>query len=274
MPRVCAAPSRPVTPQHQSLPLRPVRPPLRCVSLSVPPPTAPTPAPAPGAPTPGVVGERLAATIPEPRCELDHKDAWTLLIATILSAQSTERTVNTFTPLLFAKFPTPQALAAAPRNEVEEVVHRTGFFRNKAKAIQGASLAIATEHGGEVPRDMQSLVKLPGVARKTANVVLGIAYGIPSGIVVDTHVTRVSQRLGLATATTADKVEQQLCSMFPRDQWIATGHRLLLLGRYVCVAKNPKCEDCPLADLCPSRTAEPLGDWRQRAEHARGLIGG
>jgi len=228
--------------------------------------------PAPAGPVgppadPAEVQRRLAVALPQPRCELDHKDAWTLLIATILSAQSTDRTVNTVTPLLFAKWPTPDALATAPREEVEAVVHRTGFFRNKAKAIQGASLAIHTQHGGKVPADMAGLVALPGVARKTANVVLGVAYRIAAGIVVDTHVTRVSQRLGLTAATTADKVEQELCARFPKEQWIDVGHRILLLGRYVCLAKGPKCEDCPLAEICPSRSGQPLGSWQDRAAH-------
>jgi endonuclease-3 len=213
------------------------------------------------------VHDRLATALPQPRCELDHRDAWTLLVATILSAQSTDRTVNTVTPVLFEKWPTPEALATAPREEVEAVVHRTGFFRNKAKAIQGASLVIHTQHGGEVPRDMAQLVALPGVARKTANVVLGVAFRIAAGIVVDTHVMRVSQRLGWTTATLADKVEQDLCTRFPREQWIDTGHRLLLHGRYVCLAKGPKCEDCPLNELCPSREAPPLGTWQERAAH-------
>ena len=215
---------------------------------------------------------RLVEAIPEPRCELDHKDPWTLLVATILSAQSTDRTVNAVTPLLFAKWPTPEALAAAPREEVEAVVHRTGFFRNKAKAIQGASLAIHEQHGDEVPRDMAALLHLPGVARKTANVVLGIAYRIPSGIVVDTHVTRVSQRLGLTGAKVADKVEHDLCSQFPQDQWIDSGHRLLLLGRYVCLAKNPNCADCPVFELCPSRQGVALGDWQTRARHTQDIV--
>ena len=218
------------------------------------------------------VTARLAASLPQPRCELDHRDPWTLLVATILSAQSTDRTVNAVTPLLFAKWPTPQALAAAPREEVEAVVHRTGFFRNKARAIQGASLAIHEQHGGRVPSEMAKLVELPGVARKTANVVLGVAFGIAQGVVVDTHVMRVSQRLGFSAAVQAEKVEQDLCALLPRDQWIAAGHRLLLLGRYICVAKGPKCEDCPLAELCPSRAAEPLGSVQQRADHLRGLV--
>ena len=216
--------------------------------------------------------QRLAVAIPEPRCELEHKDAWTLLIATILSAQSTDRTVNTVTPLLFEKWPAPEALASARREDVEQVVHRTGFFRNKTKAIQGASLAIHTEHGGEVPRDLADLVKLPGVARKTANLVLGVAFGIASGIVVDTHVTRVSRRLALSGQKTADKVERDLCALFDQEQWIEAGHRLLLLGRYVCLAKSPDCENCPLNEICPSKAAEPLGSWRDRARHAEARI--
>ena len=215
---------------------------------------------------------RLATAIPQPRCELDHRDAWTLLIATILSAQSTDRTVNSVTPLLFSKWPTPETLAAAPREEVETVVHRTGFFRNKAKAIQGASLAIHTLHGGQVPTDMAALLQLPGVARKTANVVLGVAFRIPAGIVVDTHVMRTSQRLGLTVAATPEKVEQELCALFPQPQWIEIGHRLLLLGRYVCLAKGPKCEDCPLFELCPSRQGQALGQWEQRAEHTKQIV--
>jgi endonuclease III len=216
---------------------------------------------------PAEVNRRLATALPQPKCELDHTDPWTLLIATILSAQSTDRTVNTVTPVLFAKWPTPEALATAPREDVEAVVHRTGFFRNKAKAIQGASLAIHTQHGGLVPRDMAALLQLPGVARKTANVVLGVSFRIASGIVVDTHVMRTSQRLGLATASVADKVEQELCARFPTDQWIDIGHRILLLGRYVCLAKGPKCDDCPLNEICPSRAAPPTGSWEDRAAH-------
>ena len=218
------------------------------------------------------VAARLAVAIPQPRCELDHRDAWTLLIATILSAQSTDRTVNSVTPLLFQKWPTPEALATAPREEVEVVVHRTGFFRNKAKAIQGASLQIHTQHGGQVPNDMAALLQLPGVARKTANVVLGVAFRIPAGIVVDTHVMRTSQRLGITAASAAEKVEQELCALFPKEQWIDVGHRILLLGRYVCLAKGPKCEDCPLFELCPSRQGQALGSWEQRAAHTAQIV--
>ena len=228
----------------------------------------------PAGPAPSAVElrKRLTVEIPEAKCELGHIDGWTLLIATILSAQSTDRTVNTVTPKLFATWPTPAALASAPREEVEEVVHRTGFFRNKAKAIQGASLAIHTEHGDDVPRDLDELIKLPGVARKTANLVLGIVYRIASGIVVDTHVTRVSQRLALTNEKNPVKVEKALCAIFAQEHWIDIGHRILLHGRYVCLAKNPDCANCALADICPSKAIDPLGTWEDRAAHGRARI--
>jgi len=228
--------------------------------------------PKPGPAEVAQITSRLSTAIPSPPCELDHKDPWTLLVATILSAQSTDRLVNTVTPVLFDKWPTPQALAAAPREEVEAVVHRTGFFRNKAKAIQGASLAIHEQFGGQVPREMQKLLTLPGVARKTANVVLGVAFRVAEGVVVDTHVMRVAQRLGLSQATTADKVEQELCQTLPREQWIDMGHRFLLHGRYVCVAKGPDCENCPINEQCASRVVPPLGPWEQRAKHLGDLV--
>jgi endonuclease-3 len=216
--------------------------------------------------------ERLAEAIPNPRCELDHSDAWTLLIATILSAQSTDKIINTVTPELFRRWPTPAALAAAPREEVEQAVHRTGFFRNKAKAIQECSRAIVERHGGEVPADMGELVKLPGVARKTANVVLGIAFGIPSGIAVDTHVVRISGLLGLSHATKPEQIERDLCDRLPEQLWIEGGHRLLLHGRYLCTARKPDCVRCPINELCPSRQADPEGSWQQRAGHEQALV--
>jgi endonuclease-3 len=209
--------------------------------------------------------QRLQVAIPAPRCELDHRDPWTLLIATILSAQSTDRTVNTVTPALFARWPTPAALAAAPRAEVEQAVHRTGFFRNKAKAIQLCSLELVERHGGLVPRTMPELCALPGVARKTANVVLGVAFGIAEGIVVDTHVLRVAERLGLSAATKPELVEQDLCALLPAGQWNEGGHRLLLHGRYLCTANDPACDQCPLHELCPSRKGSAAGTWQQRA---------
>ena len=209
---------------------------------------------------------RLRRAMPEPRCELDHANPWQLLIATILSAQSTDKTINGVTPELFARWPSPAALAAAPREEVERAVHRTGFFRNKAKAIQLASLAIAEQHGGEVPRTMEALLELPGVARKTANLVLGTGFGIPSGIVVDTHVMRVAGILGLSQATKPEAIEQDLCAILPKDHWVDDGHRLLLHGRYVCTARQPDCAACPLHELCPSAAAVPVhGTWEERA---------
>jgi endonuclease-3 len=216
---------------------------------------------------------RLAAAIPEPRCELDHRDAWTLLMATILSAQSTDRTVNSVTPALFASWPTPRALAGAPRGEVEQAVHRTGFFRNKAKAIQECSRELCERHGGEVPRTLAALVELPGVARKTANVVLGVAWRIAEGVVVDTHVTRVARRLGFTEEDKPEAIERDLMAALPRAQWIDGGHRLLLHGRYLCTAREPQCAQCPLNELCPSRAAPAQGSWEMRASRERDLVG-
>jgi endonuclease III len=252
---VAKAKTAPTPPSSRKAPKATAKTPAKPAAKSAPKPPSKS---APSGRSPrdvAAIFARLAAAIPEPRCELDHVDAWTLLIATILSAQSTDRTVNTVTPELFKRWPTPAALAAAPRAEVEQVVHRTGFFRNKAKAIQGASLAIAQQHDGQVPREMAALMELPGVARKTANVVLGVACRIASGIVVDTHVGRVARRLGLTAAAKPEQVEQDLCALLPEDQWIDAGHRLLLHGRYVCLASQPRCEQCALAALCPSRGA-------------------
>jgi endonuclease-3 len=209
---------------------------------------------------------RLTRAVPEARCELAHRNAFQLLIATILSAQSTDRAVNSVTPELFKRWPSAKDLAAAPQEEVEVVVKRTGFFRNKAKAIRGAAEKLARDHGGEVPRSIAELVELPGVARKTANVVLGTAYGIASGFVVDTHVTRVSQRLGLTEHEDPPKIEQDLCKYFPERAWVDFGHRVLLHGRYTCLAKNPMCSACPLNELCASRQAAPEGTWQERAK--------
>lgn len=201
------------------------------------------------------IHKRLQRSIPDPRCELDHTSAWQLLVATILSAQSTDATINKVTPALFARYPHPIDLATADAAEVETLVKSTGFFRNKAKAIQGAARMLVAEFGGEVPATMAELTRLPGVARKTANVVLGVALGKAEGIVVDTHVLRVSQRLGLSTATDPDDLERDLCALVPRGEWIEFGHRLLLHGRYVCKAKTPACEACVLASVCPSSSA-------------------
>jgi endonuclease-3 len=210
------------------------------------------------------VHERLSRVLPRPRCELHHVDAWTLLVATILSAQSTDRMVNQVTPALFRRYPTPAALGAAPQEEVEALVKSTGFFRNKAKAIREASRLVAERHGGQVPRTMEEMLALPGVARKTANVVLGTAYGLATGITVDTHAGRVARRLGLTRHEDPAKVETDLMALFPRDAWVDTGHRLVLHGRYVCTAKAPRCALCPLNEICPSAEAAPAAELAER----------
>lgn len=218
------------------------------------------------------VEKRLAAVMPKPEPELDHKNAWHLLIATILSAQSTDRMVNKTTPALFDRYPTPAQLAAAEQADVETLVKSTGFFRNKAKAIRAASAAVSEQFGGKVPRTMDEMLTLPGVARKTANLVLGTAYRIASGIVVDTHAGRVSRRLGFTHHDDPSKVEQDLCALFPESSWIDMGHRLVLHGRYLCLAKAPRCTECPVNELCPAREAAPEGSWQARAEHEQGLM--
>lgn len=209
---------------------------------------------------------RLSTALPAPRVELNHENPWQLLIATILSAQSTDKRVNMVTPVLFARFPTPHALARSTVEEVETLVKATGFFRNKTKSIRAASLMIDEKFGGEVPRTMEEIIQLPGVARKTANVVLGSGYRIASGIVIDTHAGRVARRLGLTDAEDPVKVEMDLMGLFPKEAWIDTGHRFVLHGRYVCVARKPRCAACPINELCPSREAKPLGDWQARAK--------
>lgn len=218
------------------------------------------------------IEKRLARAMPEPRCELDHENAWQLLIATILSAQSTDRTINRVTPALFKRFPTPAALGAASQDEVEALIKASGFFRNKAKAIRAASQMVAERFGGEVPRSMEEMLELPGVARKTANVVLGTAYRVPSGIMVDTHAGRVARRLGLSKQADPVKVEKDLCAVFPQKSWIDMGHRLVLHGRYICLATKPRCLECPLNELCSARVADASGRWSTRAERERARV--
>ena len=184
--------------------------------------------------------------------ELDHRNAYHLLVATILAAQSTDKLINTVTPALFARYPDPAALAAADQAAVEKMIFSTGFYRNKAKHIIGMARRIVEAHGGKVPDTMAGLVDLPGVARKTANVVLGSALGKNEGVVVDTHVTRLAGRLGLTTHTDPVKIEQDLMRLVPRDQWSIFAHRLIWHGRRACHAKKPDCERCMLAPLCPS----------------------
>jgi endonuclease-3 len=198
------------------------------------------------------VRSRLQRLYPDAHCELDHRNAWELLVATILSAQCTDRRVNMVTPHLFAAYPAPAALAKAKREDVEEIIRSTGFFRSKAKSVIGMAGAITDHHRGQVPRTMAELVTLPGVGRKTANVVLGNAYGVDEGIVVDTHVARLSQRLGLTKHTDPSKIEQDLMRLFPRQGWTMLPHLLITHGRRICEAKKPRCEACALADICPS----------------------
>lgn len=196
----------------------------------------------------------LHAAYPDAECALHHRNAFELLVATILSAQCTDERVNKVTPALFARFPTPAALAAADREEVETLIRSTGFYHNKAKSIQGAAQRIVSAYDGVVPTTMAELLTLPGVARKTANVVLGVVYGIADGVVVDTHVKRLSNRLGLTTATTPEKIERDLQAITPQAEWINLSHLLIFHGRQVCDARKPLCAQCTLRHLCPSST--------------------
>jgi len=218
------------------------------------------------------IRERLARAIPKPKVELDFADAWQLLVATMLAAQSTDRTINTITPELFRRWTSPAALGSADANEVEVVVRSSGYFRQKASAIIRASRVLVEEYEGEVPKSLEALVTLPGVARKTANVVLGSAYGITSGIVVDTHVTRLAGRLGLSDATEPVVIEEDLCKLFARRSWVDISHRLILHGRYVCVAKVPYCQQCPIAELCPASANDPIAPWTVRAAWERRVV--
>ena len=194
----------------------------------------------------------LAATHPDAHCELVHRNAFELLCATILSAQCTDRRVNMVTPALFAAYPDARALAAARQEDVEELVKTTGFFRSKAKNLIGMAQGLVAAHGGEVPADMPALVVLPGVGRKTANVILGNAFGINEGVTVDTHVARLSARLGLTRETDPVKIEQALMPLFPRASWAMLSHLLIFHGRRICDARRPRCGECPLAERCPS----------------------
>jgi endonuclease-3 len=196
--------------------------------------------------------ERLAAKYPDAHCALDFKTPFQLLVATILSAQCTDKRVNMVTPALFKRYPTPGSLAMAKPNELEDMIKSTGFFRNKAKSLIGMATAVAEQHAGVIPDEIDTLVKLPGVGRKTANVILGNAYGKNQGVVVDTHVSRVSHRLGLTTQTDAVKIEQDLIPLFPRENWTMLSHLFIEHGRQICDARRPKCEICPLNDICPS----------------------
>jgi len=204
--------------------------------------------------------ERIAAILmgldeayPSAECALIHRSPWELLVATILSAQCTDVRVNMVTPELFRRFPAPAAMAKAKLPVLEELIRTTGFFRNKAKSIQGAARKITEDFGGEVPQTLAELITVPGAARKTANVVLGVCFGKAEGVVVDTHVFRIAHRLGLAKGDTAPKVEQELMKVIPQNRWIGFSHQVIHHGRQVCVARKPKCDRCNIEPLCHSK---------------------
>jgi endonuclease III len=194
--------------------------------------------------------KRLDQLYPDVTCALTHRNAWELLVATILSAQSTDVNVNRVTPELFRKYPTVQDFARLQPEQLEPDVRSTGFFRNKSKSVVGAAKKVVSDFGGEVPEEMDKLLTLPGVARKTANVVLGTWFGKADGVVVDTHVTRIARRLELTTNTDAPKIEQDLLKVIPREKWILFAHQIIWHGRKLCIARKPKCVDCPLENLC------------------------
>jgi len=195
----------------------------------------------------------LDEAYPAVECALTHSSPWELLVATILSAQCTDVRVNMVTPELFRRFPTPEAMAQASLEEIEQHIRTTGFFHNKAKSIQGAARKVIAEFGGQVPRTLAELITIPGAARKTANVVLGVCFGKAEGVVVETHVLRISRRLGLAKTETPQKIEQELMRILPQERWIRFSHQIIHHGRAVCEARKPKCERCNLEQLCTSK---------------------
>jgi endonuclease-3 len=205
----------------------------------------------------------LAEKWPDAVCELDHQNAYQLIVATILSAQSTDKMINTITPALFQKYPDPHALAAANPAALEQMIFKSGFYRNKTKSLIGMAQVLVERFGGEVPTKMADWVTVPGVARKTANVVLGTAMGKNEGVVVDTHVMRLSQRLGITRAEDPVEIEQDLMRLLPREQWTIFAHRMIWHGRRVCTAKNPDHENCLLAPICPSATIVTLRPTKQ-----------
>ena len=194
--------------------------------------------------------KRLDDRYPDVRCALHHNSAWELLVATILSAQCTDVRVNMVTPILFEKYPTMEHFAALQPEDLEPDIRSTGFFRNKSKSVVGAARKIISDFGGEVPRTIEELLTVPGAARKTANVVLGSWFGIAAGVVVDTHVQRISRRLDLTENEDPPKIEQDLMRVIPRDKWIAFSHQIIHHGRALCIARKPKCADCPMETLC------------------------
>ncbi|AGA27281.1 endonuclease III [Singulisphaera acidiphila] len=206
----------------------------------------------------------LVQLYPTVECALVHRNPYELLVATILSAQCTDARVNMVTPALFARFPDPRTLAQADLAEVEELIHSTGFFRAKAKNLVAMANLVVELHGGEIPRELDALTALPGVGRKTAHVVLGNAFAIASGVVVDTHVKRLSFRLGLTTGRDPITIERDLVQIIPRKQWVDFSHRLIEHGRRTCVAIRPRCDECAIAAICPKREVKPSGSKRVR----------
>jgi endonuclease-3 len=198
------------------------------------------------------IERRLVLAYPDAHCELDHRNPFELAVATVLSAQCTDKRVNLVTPDLFRRWPDAAALDAARVEDIEEIIRSTGFFRSKAKSLKGLARALVAEHEGRVPRTMDELVALPGIGRKTANVVLGNAFGMNEGVVVDTHVARLSQRFGLTKETDAVRIERALMPLFARDHWARLSHLMISHGRRTCDARKPKCNDCVLMDVCPS----------------------
>jgi endonuclease-3 len=210
---------------------------------------------------------------PKPRCEVNHKNALQLMVGVILSAQSTDKTVNEITPALFERYPTAQAFAEANPLELEQMIYRTGFFRAKAKSVMGACRVIVEKFGGEVPKKMDELLKLPGIGRKSANVILGAVYGVSSGIVVDTHMIRLANRFHLARGDDPVKIEQELCKVVPQKEWIYFSQAMVLHGRYICLAKSPRCWECHMIKICPF-TDKVLSPKRSDKEEPRTTITG
>jgi len=207
----------------------------------------------------------LDKTYPNATCALHHNSPWELLVATILSAQCTDKRVNMVTPGLFRKYPTIRDFAAANQAELAEDIRSTGFFNNKAKSVAGAARKILVDFGGQVPRDIDALLTVPGAARKTANVVLGTAFGIASGVVVDTHVQRISKRLGFTKHDDPKRIEQDLMKLLPKERWISFSHQIILHGRALCIARKPKCAECPLDALCRAEDKTTLAAPKARA---------
>jgi endonuclease-3 len=204
------------------------------------------------------IARALDKAYPDAVCALLHADPYQLLVATILSAQCTDERVNMVTPGLFRRYPTPEKLARSSQAEVEEIIKSTGFFRAKARSLRGMAAALVDQHQGQMPRTMDELTKLPGVGRKTANVLLGTAFGIATGVVVDTHVKRITHLLGLTKHTNPEKIEQDLMALLPETEWVNFAHRLIHHGRRICIARRPKCPECPLLKLCPRVGLPPL----------------